>query len=50
MNFKSYPNKKNTPNRKSRKSQRNTVFQFNKSIRAKLNREKRAAAAALNNS
>lgn len=30
MNYKSYPNSKNTPSRKSRKGQRNATFIFNK--------------------
>lgn len=46
MNWKSYPKEKDTPNRKSRKSQRNTVFIHNYKLRAKLNRERRAAREA----
>lgn len=42
MNWKNYPTKKDTPNRKSRKSQRSTVFIHNYKLRAKLNRERRA--------
>lgn len=42
MQWKSYPTKKDTPNRKSRKSQRNIVFLHNYKLRAKLNRERRA--------
>lgn len=41
MNWKSYPKKKDTPSRKTRKSQRNTVFQHNYKLRARLNRAKR---------
>ena len=43
MNWKSYPNKKNTPSRRTRKSQRNEVFRHNYKMRAKLNREHRNA-------
>lgn len=49
MNFKAYANEKTTPNRKSRKGLRNSVFIFNKTLRSKLNREKRATKALNNN-
>lgn len=42
MNFKSYPTKKGTPSRRARKAERNNVFRNNKSLRAKMNRERRA--------
>lgn len=45
MEFKSRSTKKSTPSRRTRKGERNSTFIFNKSIRAKLNREKRAAKA-----
>lgn len=43
MTYKPYPKAKGTPNRRARKSQRNSVFQFNYKLRAKANRERRAA-------
>lgn len=49
MNYKSYPNSKITPSRKSRKGLRNSVFIYNKSLRAKLNRERRAERTLNNN-
>lgn len=42
MQWKSYPTKKDTPSRRTRKSQRNEVFRHNYKLRAKLNRERRA--------
>lgn len=42
MNYKSYPTKKDMPGRRSRKGQRNSVFQYNYKLRAKSNRERRA--------
>lgn len=48
MNYKAAPKKKDTPSRKSRKGLRNSVFIYNKSIRAKLDRERRAARALAN--
>lgn len=48
MNWKSYPKVKDTPNRRARKGLRNSVFQHNYKLRAKLNREKRAARLTLN--
>jgi hypothetical protein len=42
MNWKSYPKAKDTPSRRTRKGLRNSVFQHNYKLRAKLNREKRA--------
>lgn len=33
MNYKSFPTVKNTPSRKQRKSQRSTVFMYNKRLR-----------------
>ena len=41
MNYKSYLKVKDTPNRRMRKAQRNTIFQYNYKLRARLNREKR---------
>lgn len=41
MNWKSYAKKKDTPNRRARKSQRNSVFRHNYKMRAVLNRERR---------
>lgn len=43
MNWKSYPKKKDTPSRRSRKTQRNSTFQHNYKLRARLNRERRLA-------
>ena len=42
MNYLSYPTKKNTKSRMSRKQGRNKVFLANKTARRKLDREKRA--------
>lgn len=41
MNWKSYGTKKTTPNRRARKGQRNTVFQHNRKLRARAERERR---------
>jgi len=49
MNWKSYSKKKTTPSRRSRKGQRNTVFQYNYKLRSRLNREKRSLREDLNN-
>jgi hypothetical protein len=49
MNWKSYPKEKDTPSRRTRKAARNSVFQHNYKLRAKVNREKRATKVALNN-
>lgn len=49
MLFKAYPNNSTTPNRKARKSERNKVFIHNYKLRARLKREQRTAAKALNN-
>lgn len=43
MQFKSYPKVKDTPSRRTRKGLRNSVFQYNYKMKARLNREKRAA-------
>ncbi len=43
MTYKAQPKSKDTPNRRSRKSGRNEAFRYNRSLRAKINREKRAA-------
>lgn len=43
MNYKAHPKRKDTPSRRSRKSGRNDSFRYNRSLRAKLDREKRAA-------
>jgi hypothetical protein len=42
MQYKAYSNSKTTPNRRTRKGDRNTTFRYNKSLRAKVNRERRA--------
>lgn len=42
MNYKPQPHKKDTPNRRARKSGRNASFIHNRSLRAKMNRERRA--------
>jgi hypothetical protein len=42
MNYKAAPTVKSTPNRRTRKSDRNKAFIYNRSLRAKINREKRA--------
>lgn len=49
MQFKSYSKAKDTPSRRTRKGQRNTVFQYNYKLKARLNREKRAARKLDNN-
>lgn len=43
MNWHPHPNVKSTPNRRARKSERNKAFIYNRSLRSKINREKRAA-------
>lgn len=43
MTYKPAPKAKDTPSRKSRKGQRNAVFIYNKTLRARLDRERRAA-------
>lgn len=43
MKYKSYGTRKATPNRRTRKAERNTTFVHNASLRAKANREKRAS-------
>jgi hypothetical protein len=43
MNYKKYPDSKDTPSRKTRKTERNRVFEYNKTIAAKVRREKRLA-------
>jgi len=48
MNYKPQPTKKTTPNRRARKGERNTVFQYNRSLRGRLNRERRAAKEQTN--
>jgi hypothetical protein len=48
MNFKSYPNATDTPNRKRRKGERNTVFLYNKKLRNQIRREKRIKKGAIN--
>lgn len=42
MNYRAHPTSKKTPSRKSRKGERNSVFIYNATLRAKHNREKRA--------
>lgn len=49
MNYKSYPKVKDTPNRRARKGQRNSIFQYNYKLKARLKRELRAEKS-LNNS
>jgi hypothetical protein len=49
MTYKSYPRRKDKGSRMSRKQERNRVFIHNRSIRAKLDREKRAERAVNNN-
>lgn len=49
MNYKQYPDKKGTPNRRARKSERNSVFRHNSALRSKANKAKRVARAELNN-
>lgn len=41
MNFKSYPKVKDTPNRKSRKSDRGNVFKYNKMLNHNLKKQRR---------
>lgn len=48
MNFKSYPKAKDTASRRTRKGLRNSVFQFNYKIKARLKREQRAEKALTN--
>lgn len=43
MNYRSYPTVKDTPIRRARKGLRNSVFQHNMKLRAKADRERRAA-------
>lgn len=43
MNYRSYPKVKDTPVRRARKGLRNSVFQFNYKLKAKADRERRAA-------
>lgn len=43
--YKSYPKSKDTPNRKARKSERNKVFQYNRTI-LKVTRKARRLAQA----
>jgi hypothetical protein len=42
-NYKAYPNSQNTPNRKSRKGDRNTVFVANKTANKKLLKARKEA-------
>lgn len=44
MNWKSYAKVKDTPSRRTRKGLRNSVFQFNYKMKARLKRERRAAS------
>ena len=44
--YRPYPNEKTTPNRKTRKSDRSKVFNFNRTLAAKLRKEARAAREA----
>lgn len=48
MNYKAYGTRKTTPNRRTRKGERNATFIHNASLRSKLNREKRAARETTN--
>jgi hypothetical protein len=43
MNYKSAPNKKNTPNRLSRKQARRSVYVYNVSLKAKAKKAERLA-------
>jgi hypothetical protein len=49
MNYKAQPKSKDTPSRRSRKSGRNASFRYNRELRGKLNRERRAQKEELNN-
>jgi hypothetical protein len=42
-NYTAYPTKKDTPNRKNRKGERNKTFQYNKTLAKKLKKEARYA-------
>ena len=46
MEYKAYPTKKTVKSRRSRKGARNAAFQYNRSLRGRLNRERRAAQAS----
>ncbi len=48
MNYRPQPKKKDTPSRKSRKGLRNSVFIYNKTIKAKIDRERRAVRNLIN--
>jgi hypothetical protein len=50
MNYRAQPKKKDTPSRRSRKSGRNQSFIHNRSLRARINREKRALREDVDNS
>lgn len=43
MNYRCYAKVKDTPVRRARKGLRNSVFQYNMKLRAKADRERRAA-------
>lgn len=44
--YKSYPTDKETPSRPARKKERSNVFRFNKTVAAKLRKERRLARIA----
>ena len=46
MNYQKYPDSKNTPNRKTRKSERNKIFMANSGLSALKRRERKVARRA----